>query len=364
MLKQPIGMKFYTNISIVRLKLGKTRYEIACYKNKIQDWRDKKETDIGEVLQTNTIFKNVIKGDIASKSELKEVFPKMTQEDIVKLILEKGVVQVSEKERMNTNTNIKKYIANIIVEKTYNVETGLPFPQDIISKVLEEIEFKIFDNQDPKKQALKAIKEIIDKKIIPIDRKMMKLQITLKNQDKFKNEEEFTEYSNEFIKYLKDNQSTIEENGSYTLANFKITCILKPNYYRDILTKYDSTFIFEILSIDQTPITKTPVTQEQNNEKLNNEEKLEEQMNKMKIANANIEKYLEDNYKEERKEIKKKQLTCTKCKGSTFDKQEDLRTHYKTNWHKFNATLSARGKPSLSAEEFDEYVLMNPEVLK
>lgn len=358
MIKQPIGMKFYTNISIVRLKLGKTRYEIACYKNKIQDWRDKKETDIGEVLQTNTIFKNAIKGDVASQSELKEVFPEMTQEEIVKLILEKGVVQISEKERMITNSNIKKYIANIIVEKTYNVETGLPFPQDIISKVLEEIEFKIFDNQDPKKQALKAIKEIIDKKIIPIDRKKMKIQITLKNEDKFKNEEEFNEYSNEFIKYLKDNGSTIEENGNYRLDNFKITCILKPNYYRDTLTKYDSTFIFEILSIDQTPITKTQVTQEQNNDKL------EEQMKTMKIANSNIDKYLEDNYKEERKEIKKKQLTCTKCKGSTFEKQEDLRTHYKTNWHKFNATLSARGKPSLSAEEFDEYVLMNPEVLK
>ena len=66
MLKQPIGMKFYTNISIVRLKLGKTRYEIACYKNKIQDWRDKKETDLSEVLQTNTIFKNIMSKDFGS----------------------------------------------------------------------------------------------------------------------------------------------------------------------------------------------------------------------------------------------------------------------------------------------------------
>ena len=198
MLKQPIGMKFYTNISIVRLKLGKTRYEIACYKNKIQDWRDKKETDLSEVLQTNTIFKNVVKGDIASQAELKEVFPKMTEEDIVKLILEKGVVQVSEKERVNTNTNIKKYIANIIVEKTYNYETGLPFPQDVISKVLEEIEFKIVDNQDAKKQALKAIKEIKEKKIIPLDRKLMKISITIKNK-KIKTEEDLKDRSEELI---------------------------------------------------------------------------------------------------------------------------------------------------------------------
>ena len=60
----------------------------------------------------------------------------------------------------------------------------------------------------------------------------------------------------------------------------------------------------------------------------------------------------------------KKKLHCTKCKGSTFDKQEDLRNHCKTNWHKFNALQSAKGKESLSAEEYDEYVLMNPEELK
>ena len=105
MIKHPIGMKFYTNISIVRLKLGKSRYEIACYKNKVQDWRDKKETDISEVLQTNTIFKNVIKGDVAPASELKSVFPKKSHEDIVKLILDKGVIQVGDKERTNQYQN-------------------------------------------------------------------------------------------------------------------------------------------------------------------------------------------------------------------------------------------------------------------
>ena len=37
MIKQPIGLKVYTNVSIVRLKIGKGRYEIACYPNKVQD---------------------------------------------------------------------------------------------------------------------------------------------------------------------------------------------------------------------------------------------------------------------------------------------------------------------------------------
>ena len=83
MIKQPIGLKVYTNVSIVRLKIGKGRYEIACYPNKVQDYREKKEKDIKEVLQTREIFRNAIKGDIVPKKELKEVFPKMEHDKIL-----------------------------------------------------------------------------------------------------------------------------------------------------------------------------------------------------------------------------------------------------------------------------------------
>lgn len=41
MLKQPVSVKNYTNVAIVRLKIGKKRFEIACYKNKVQQFRDK-----------------------------------------------------------------------------------------------------------------------------------------------------------------------------------------------------------------------------------------------------------------------------------------------------------------------------------
>ena len=40
------------------------------------------------------------------------------------------------------------------------------------------------------------------------------------------------------------------------------------------------------------------------------------------------------------------------------------RKHFKTEWHNFNAKLSAQSKESLSADEYDEYILMHPEALK
>jgi ribosome maturation protein SDO1 len=69
-----------TNVAVVRLKKAgksgkeKKRFEVACYKNKISEWRNKIETSLDEVLQTQTVFTNVSKGLLAKKEDLFEVF--------------------------------------------------------------------------------------------------------------------------------------------------------------------------------------------------------------------------------------------------------------------------------------------------
>jgi ribosome maturation protein SDO1 len=38
-LKQPIGQKRLTNVAVVRVKKAGLRFEVACYKNKVANWR-------------------------------------------------------------------------------------------------------------------------------------------------------------------------------------------------------------------------------------------------------------------------------------------------------------------------------------
>ena len=51
MINQPSGQIKLTNVSIVKLKKGKKKFEIACYQNKVQDFRKGVEKDLDEVLQ-------------------------------------------------------------------------------------------------------------------------------------------------------------------------------------------------------------------------------------------------------------------------------------------------------------------------
>lgn len=68
----------------MRLKKGGKRFEIACYKNKVQEWRNGVESDIDDVLQISNVFVNVSKGEVAKSQDLQKSFGTTDRDTIVK----------------------------------------------------------------------------------------------------------------------------------------------------------------------------------------------------------------------------------------------------------------------------------------
>ena len=124
MIKTPVNQKILTNVAIVRLKKAKRNFELACYRNKVIDWRNKREDDLGEVLQVDQVFADVAKGIKATKDDLKKQFPSMNHDEIIMEILNKGDFQVSELEREDQFENLKLEIANMLCKMCVNSETG------------------------------------------------------------------------------------------------------------------------------------------------------------------------------------------------------------------------------------------------
>ena len=96
---QAVGQVRLTNVAIVRYKARACRFEIACYKNKVLNWRNGVEKDLDEVLQTTSIFTNVVRGTLAKRADIEKAFGTSNPERVCKAILKKGVLQVSNKER-------------------------------------------------------------------------------------------------------------------------------------------------------------------------------------------------------------------------------------------------------------------------
>ncbi|KFG40985.1 rRNA metabolism protein, SBDS family protein, partial [Toxoplasma gondii GAB2-2007-GAL-DOM2] len=89
-LKQPVTQVRLTNVAVVRLRHHGYRFEVACYKNKVLNWRTGIEDDLREVLQTNAVFHNVSKGEFAKRDALLAAFNTVDQDSICKVILDKG----------------------------------------------------------------------------------------------------------------------------------------------------------------------------------------------------------------------------------------------------------------------------------
>jgi len=165
-----------TNVAVVRIKKGGKRFELACYKNKVMSWRNKVEKDLDEVLQTHSIFANVGKGQVAKREDLLSAFGTEDTAAIVKEILEKGELQISEKERHTQNESTQKEIFNIIAALCVNPESKRPYPVSIIEKGLKDVHFSVKQGRSPKQQALEAIQLL--KTVISIERAQMRVKVS------------------------------------------------------------------------------------------------------------------------------------------------------------------------------------------
>ena len=152
-------------------------FEIACYKNKVLNWRSKIEKDLNEVLQSNYIFTNVSKGVSANNADLQSCFGTTDFVTIACEILAKGDLQISEKERALEMENKFKDIASIIVEKCINAETRRPFSIGMIERSMREQHFSVNANRTTKQQALELIKSL--KAVLPIERAQMRIKVEL-----------------------------------------------------------------------------------------------------------------------------------------------------------------------------------------
>ncbi|KAK4989008.1 hypothetical protein LTR66_007167 [Elasticomyces elasticus] len=211
-INQPSNQIRLTNVSLVRIKRGKKRYEIACYKNKVLEYRSGIETDLDNVLQIHNVFLNVSKGAVAPHADLQKSFPKMSLDEIILEILQKGELQVGEKERNAQLDRVHNEVVGIVSGKLVDPKTKRVYTTGMIEKALDQLSSQgaqaaqhekahpsnasgtstptsgeergkptwtgVVTTRSAKSQALDAMKALIAHQPIPVARARMRLRIT------------------------------------------------------------------------------------------------------------------------------------------------------------------------------------------
>ena len=171
----PVNQVRLTNVAYVRLTKAGKRFEIAAYRNKVLSWRNKVETDLGEVLQIDTVFANVSKGLLASSKDLQDAFGTTDQRTVCREILDKGELQVSEQERLAQIDGIFRDVAGIVADKTVNPENNRPYTISMIQNAMRQIHYSVNVSKSAKSQALDVIRRLRD--VMPIARAAMLLRV-------------------------------------------------------------------------------------------------------------------------------------------------------------------------------------------
>jgi len=182
-IQQPSGQIKLTNVSIVRLKKGGKRFEIACYKNKVQEWRSGVETNLDDVLQISNVFINVSKGQAAKSDDLEKAFGTTSLDTIVQEILKKGELQVGEKERAHELGQMWKDIATQVAERVVDPGSQRPYPVGMIEKAMTEAGFSVRQGKNAKSQVLECIKLLQEKSSLPVQRARMRVRLTMPNKE-------------------------------------------------------------------------------------------------------------------------------------------------------------------------------------
>eukprot|EP01071_Lankesteria_metandrocarpae_P000344 Lankesteria_metandrocarpae@DN10484_c0_g1_i1.p1 len=154
---QPTGQIRLTNVAVVKLRQDGKRFEVACYRNKVLNFRSGVETDIDEVLQTNSVFQNVSKGQFARKEDIVKVFGHNDTEKVCRHILTKGTLQVADKERGQATDALLRDVCTIVAQRTVNPRTSLPLTIATVESALKSLGFGVRWEEKPKKEALRAI---------------------------------------------------------------------------------------------------------------------------------------------------------------------------------------------------------------
>lgn len=169
------------------------------------------------------------------------MFGKEDQTEICKEILEKGELQVSDKERHSQIDSLFKDIATTVSDKCINPETKRPYPVSIIEKAMKDIHYSVNVNKSAKQQALEVIHQL--KKDIPLERAQMRVRVMIKGKEARKTRD----------KVVKLVASIEEENWDAGMAN--IICLIDPGNFRDlddlIRTETKGTGQFELLSLKE-----------------------------------------------------------------------------------------------------------------
>ena len=162
------------SFTLARLKKGGENFEIVIsdVDNAIK-YREGKNIDLKDILQSETIFESASKGIKASDDKIKLIL----KDNAIDNILKNGELHLTADQRQKLSTDKRNKIIEKIQRESVDPKTGNPRPRQRIELAMEQAKVRIDYSDNIDKKLESVIKSI--RTIIPISFEKVKLTLTI-----------------------------------------------------------------------------------------------------------------------------------------------------------------------------------------
>ncbi len=152
--------------ALIKYSFRNQKFEIIVDPEAALNYKKGEDIPINEIVEGFVVFHNATKGEKASEVILEQIFDTTDEAEIVKIILEKGALQLTQNQRKELLKEKIDEIINFIHVHCINPQTNKPHPPARIESAMDEAGVNIDFVLPADKQAKAIIKQI--QTIIPI----------------------------------------------------------------------------------------------------------------------------------------------------------------------------------------------------
>ena len=168
------------SLNVARLRAHGKNFEVVIDPDNAVKYRHG-QADIRDALKSENIFRDAVKGELASEQDMKEVFGTDDNLIIAGRIINEGSIQVSDEYREKLREEKKKAIIEMILRNGADANTGMPLTATRINNAFREAKISI----DIFRKAEEQLGEVISKlrPVLPItfEKKILDIRIPPSN---------------------------------------------------------------------------------------------------------------------------------------------------------------------------------------
>jgi ribosome maturation protein SDO1 len=164
-------------LTTVRFVVGGDRFEILVEPDAALNYKLGKKVELSQILASDEIYTDSSKGQRASEEKLVKHFRTAAFEDVVRVILAKGELQLTTEQRRRMVDEKRKQIISFISKNYVDPKTNLPHPPLRIEQALQQVRVVIEPNRDAEEQAKKIVDEL--RSILPLKTGNLKLRVSV-----------------------------------------------------------------------------------------------------------------------------------------------------------------------------------------